>query len=93
MNQRVVATIPEALRQGKIIADPVAWKSGQITTSVLAGFLGLLVSLVQVFGIELPITDDQLAAISGAVLAVFGLFYNPVATMASTDKIGLKPKE
>lgn len=84
-----IFSIPEVLKQGKIVANPEAWKSGQITASFLAGFIGLLLSAVQLFGLDLPITQDQLLAISGGILAAFGLL-NPVATVASSDKVGIK---
>ena len=48
-------TLPEVLKQGKVVADPVAWKSGQITVSYLAGFLVLIISIIKVFGIEVPV--------------------------------------
>lgn len=89
MSVKSLFTLPEVLKQGKVVADPVAWKSGQITVSYLAGFLGLIISIIKVFGIEVPVTDDQLTAIAGGALAVFGIF-NPVVTVASTDKIGIK---
>lgn len=84
-------SIPEVLKQGKVVANPEAWKSGQITVSFLAGFLGLIIAALRLFGIELPVTDEQLATIAAGVLTAFGLF-NPVATVASSDKVGFKPK-
>lgn len=82
-------SIPEVLKQGKVVTNPIAWKTGQITVSFLAGFLGLLVGALKLFGVELPITDEQLTLIASSILTVFGLF-NPVATVASTDKLGIK---
>lgn len=85
-------SIPEVLKQGKIVSNPEAWKSGQVTVSFLAGFIGLLLSATQLFGLDIPVTQDQLLAISGGILAAFGLL-NPVATIASSDKVGLKSKD
>lgn len=87
---KAIFTIPEVLKQGKVVANPEAWKSGQITVSYLAGFLGILLSATQLFGLDLPVSDEQLTLIAGGILAAFGMF-NPVATVASSDKIGIKP--
>lgn len=76
-------------KKGSVVANPTAWKSGQITASVLAGLLGALVALAKTFGYDLPLTDDQLVTIGGAVVAVAGLFLNPTATVVSSDKVGL----
>lgn len=89
MKFKALFTIPEVLKQGKIVANPQAWKSGQITVSFLAGFIGLLLGATQLLGLDLPVTDDQLTAIAGGILAAFGLL-NPVATVASSDKVGIK---
>lgn len=86
-----IFSVPEVLRQGKMVANPEAWKKGQITTSFLVGFIGLLVSASSLLGYELPITNDQIAGIAGGIMAVFGV-YNSVSTAASTDKVGLKDK-
>lgn len=82
-------SLPDVLKQGKQVANPVAWKTGQVTVSVLVGFLGTLLTLGKVFGYEFPVSDEQLLAICSGIMAVFGMFYNPVATVASTNKIGL----
>lgn len=77
-------------RAGESVANPAAWKKGQITTGILAAFLGAVVALAKAFGYELPLTDEQLAQIGGAVLAIVGLF-NTGATAASSDKVGIVP--
>ena len=92
MKLKALFTLPEVLKQGKIVANPEAWKNGQITVSFLAGFIGLLLAACQLLGLDLPVTDEQLTTIAGGILAAFGLF-NPVATVASSDKIGLKAKD
>lgn len=85
---KAIFSIPDVLQKGKMVANPEAWKSGQITASVLAGLAASLVGLAKVFGYELPVNDEQLLAISTGILAAFGVFH-PVATVASTDKIGI----
>lgn len=80
------------LRKGHQVANPTAWKTGQITGSVLAGLLGAIVALAKVYGYELPLTDEQLLAIGSAIVAIVGLFISPAVTVASTEKVGLLPK-
>lgn len=73
-------------RAGSAVADPVAWKRGQITVALLTAVLGACVGLAKTCGYVLPVSDDQLAAIAGGVLAVIGVF-NHTATVVSTERI------
>jgi hypothetical protein len=75
--------------KGSIVANPTAWKNGQITASMLAGLLGAVIALAKTFGYSLPLSDDQLLTIGGSIIAVAGLFLNPTATIVSSDKVGL----
>ena len=79
-------------RKGRQVANPAAWKAGQITGSVLAGLLGAIVALAKVFNYELPLSDDQLLAIGSAIVAIVGLFISPAITTATTEKVGLRPE-
>lgn len=90
---KAVFSIPEALEKGKMVANPEAWKTGQINTSFLVGLLASLIAVANFFGYDLPLTDNELLSISTAIMAIYGLFYNPVATVVSSDKIGTKSKD
>lgn len=79
----------QVYRKGNVVANPTAWKNGQVTASVVAGILGALVALAKTFGYSLPLSDDQLLTIGGAIVAIAGLFLNPTATVISSDKVGL----
>ena len=79
----------QVYRKGNAVANPTTWKNGQITASLLAGLLGALVALAKTFGYELPMSDDQLLTIGGAIIAIAGLFLNPTATVVSSPKVGL----
>jgi hypothetical protein len=79
----------QVYRKGNVVANPAAWKNGQVTASVVAGLLGALVALAKTFGHDLPLSDDQLLTIGGAIIAIVGLFLNPTATIVSSDKVGL----
>jgi high-affinity Fe2+/Pb2+ permease len=77
------------LRKGHVVANPAAWKAGQITGSVVAGALAAVVALAKVYGYELPLSDEELLAIGSAIVAIVGLFISPAVTVASSDKVGL----
>ena len=76
-------------RKGQVVANPAAWKTGQITGSILAGLLAAIVAGAKTFGYELPVSDDQLLAIGSGIVAIVGLFLNPAATVVSSDKVGM----
>jgi len=88
-----IFSIPDVLKQGKMVSNPAAWKTGQITASVLSALLVTLLNLGRVFGYELPVTDEQINIISAGVVTLVGLFVVPVATVASTEKIGFKAND
>lgn len=77
------------LRKGQAVANPAAWKAGQITGSVLAGLLAALIALAKVYGYDLPLTDAEILSIGSALVAIVGLFISPALTIATTDKLGL----
>ena len=76
-------------RKGECCVHPEAWKNGQITGSVLAGLLAAIVAASKAFGFDLPISDEQLVTIGGAIVAIVGLFINPAITTATSSKVGL----
>jgi hypothetical protein len=76
-------------RKGQEVANPEAWKKGQITGSVIAGLLAALVALAKAFGYELPLSDADILSIGTSIVVIVGLFVNPAITIASTKKIGV----
>lgn len=90
---KAIINLPEIFKQGKMVSNPEAWKKGQITAGVLAGFIGAIVTAARAFGYDLPLTDEEILTIGSAVVTVTGLFWTPAVTVATTDKIGIsKPK-
>ena len=90
---KAIINIPEILQKGKLVASPVAWKTGQITAGVISGLLGSVVVACRAFGYEIPLSDDQIVNIGSSVVVIVGLFWTPVITIASTDKIGFNTKK
>lgn len=89
---KAVFSIPDVLKQGKMVSNPESWKRGQVTGGVIAGLLGAVIGLAKVFGYDLPLSDDQILSIGSGIVAIGGLFYTPIVTVATTEKIGLQDK-
>ena len=85
-------------RKGQIVANPEARKNGQITVNVLSAAILALLTVAQVFGSSYPavlpiVSLLQIHAldIAGVIILVNGLF-NPIATVVSSTKVGLRAK-
>lgn len=91
MNIRAGFSALDVFQKGKVIANPEAWKKGQVTTGILATFLTALFGFIQLVGYDIPFTDDQVNTIAGWLYGGYGVF-NIVATVVSSDKIGLRSK-
>lgn len=91
---KLVNLLPKAMQEGEKVSNPEAWKKGQITAGILAGFLTTLLGVANAFGYEIPITSEQINYIAGGLLSSYGM-YNIIATVVSTEKIGFKsnPKD
>lgn len=90
MNYTKLRAVYAVFTKGQVVSDPVLWKKSQITVGMITGLLAAIVGLARAFGYVLPITDEQLVQIGGAVVAVWGML-NSGATLASTTSIGLPP--
>lgn len=80
--------ILELFKQGNRVADPVAWKTGQITVGVLTSFIASGIMLAKVFGYEIPITPEQEMAIATVILFIVGLCDSGL-TVITSNKVGL----
>jgi len=80
----------DLFKQGSRVADPVAWKTGQITIGVLTSLIASGIMLLKVFGYDVPITESQEVAIATTLLFFVGLFDSGV-TVISSNKVGLPP--
>jgi hypothetical protein len=80
----------DLFKAGQMVANPVAWKTGQITAAYIVAFLSAGVATARAFGYDLPVTDEQLGVIASIILGAFGLF-NHIATTVSTTKMGFLP--
>lgn len=84
--------LPEVMQKGKVVANPEAWKSKQITAGMIAALISSLVALSKAFGYEIPLTETEINDIAIWILGGYGM-YNIAATIASSDKVGVKSND
>lgn len=80
-----IRAIWRLFRQGEQVANPAAWKNGQITANLLAALIVALSGALKSFGIDVGVSDADSLAMGGGVLA----FYNVVLTVVTSRKVGL----
>lgn len=80
----------EALKAGKSLRNPATWKKRQMTAMLIGTLLTFVVSILPLFGIELPMDEatvktviNPLADGLATALFVFSFFITP----ATTEKI------
>ena len=75
-------------RQGNVVANPAAWKTGAITAMALVPFLLSLDRVATAFGYPLGISQQDADAIAAGIVAITGI----VSHVITSDKIGMPPK-
>jgi hypothetical protein len=80
-----LAAIFGVLRKGASVANPAAWKRGQVTATALGGFFIALVQLLKQFGYDLPLDTDTATAVAGGIVAAV----NWALTIATSKTIGV----
>lgn len=76
--------ISDLFMKGVSVANPAAWKKGQITSTVLGGLILAAVNVARAFGVEVPIDVNGANAIGTAILVVV----NCVLTVTTSTKMG-----
>lgn len=72
-------------RKGEAVANPAAWKAGQITVTTLYGLLLAAVRAAQAFGVEVSADETQLTHVAGGAVALA----NILLTVATSKSVGL----
>ena len=85
----MISNLIRALRAGEELKNKENWKNAQIITGAITSIAGAALMGLRVFGVEVPITDDQIVAIAGGAAAILGL-YNSYATTATSKSVGLQ---
>lgn len=75
--------------KGKSVANPEAWKNGQISTNVLAPVVVATAAVAASFGIPVPVSPDDLVLVTAGFLSIF----NTVMTIITSEKVGVAVKE
>jgi uncharacterized membrane protein len=75
-------------RKGQIVANPEAWKKGQITVAILTPLILGSCSILSYFGIDLQVDETLANQIALAIISVVTV----VLTITTTKKIGLSAK-
>lgn len=84
----IVTDIFSAMRAGKELANAETWKRAQVRTAAIVALLSAALGIAKAFGIEIPLTPEEVNAIALVIGMVGGLFMG-VATLVSTSRIGL----
>jgi hypothetical protein len=77
-----------AFQAGKELSNAVTWKKAQVVVAKLSILGGAVVGILGAFGYAIPLTQEQIGILAGAVGVIVGLF-NGTATVVSTERIGL----
>lgn len=86
-SMRKLSAAWRVFKAGEVVANPGAWKRGQVTSNAVAALLVALVYAAEAFGYEIPLTGEAIDAIAVGLFAMV----NVVFTVVSTDKVGLPP--
>jgi hypothetical protein len=89
MNVNKLIAVVDLFRKGSEVANKEAWKKGQITSTVLGGFLIAGVQVANIMGVPLPIPDDVLISVAGGIIT--GI--NFVLTIATSKTVGILPEK
>ena len=82
----------EVFRQGQLVANPKKWKNAQMGASALSGLLLALYAVAVAKGWIPPGWETVVNSVSFAIASVVFLLFNPAVTVATSDKVGIRPK-
>jgi hypothetical protein len=80
-----VSALFRLFRVGGVVANPAAWKAGQITVTALAPVIVALVAVARAYGVNVPISDDDAATLAGGIVVVV----NVVLTLTTSARVGI----
>jgi hypothetical protein len=85
-----------ALRAGKEIADPTKWKNAANLGRMISAMISTAVVVYRVFVGELPVTDEQIIAVSGAIATGVMVISNVLAVITTKKNVtltGIPPED
>jgi hypothetical protein len=85
----------EVFQAGKTVANPEAWKKHTVTINTLLVLLSGALGILHYFDCSFcsfNLTAEEQLSIATFIMTIYGIF-NAGSTIATTDKIGIKPKD
>lgn len=76
------------MHKGRMVANPAAWKNGQIQASMIVALIWAAVHTAEAFGYAVPVGSETVDAVAVGLLALV----NWMLTLATSDKVGLPPR-
>lgn len=87
----IVDSFFQALKSGNELASAETWKKYQQLVNAVSSLLASLVVISSEFGYRVPLDQEQIGAIAGAVLPVV-IVFNWIATAVSSKRVGIIPR-
>jgi hypothetical protein len=86
----------QLLQAGRRVANPAAWKKGQVAVGLVSAFFSACVAAVIAFtGTDVQVGQETIDSLSASLVAlvpaVVGV-WDSISTVITTNKIGLQPK-
>jgi hypothetical protein len=89
-----ISQLTEVFNAGKAVANPEAWKKHTVTVNTLLVLISGSLAILHYFDCSIcgfNLTPEQQMNIATFIMTMFGIF-NAGSTIATTEKIGFKPK-
>lgn len=86
---KMISSLWRVLQLGHSVANPAAWKKGQITGNAVVALLYAGANLATSFGFPIPASGEQIDAVG---LGLFALV-NIVLTVSTSNTVGLSPRD
>jgi len=89
MNLIQVVAISDLFRKGEAVANKGAWKSGQISATVVGGVVVAAVNVAQAYGYHIPanLDADLITSVCAGLVSVV----NVVLTWVTSESAGILP--
>lgn len=75
----------DLMHKGRMVANPAAWKKGQIQASMIVALIWAAVHTAEAFGYGVPIGSETVDAVAVGLLALVSW----LLTVATSEKVGL----
>lgn len=85
MNLSTISSLWRVFKAGESVANPSAWKQGQVTANMVTALFAALAATAKGLGYDLHVDDGTLAAVGAGLFALV----NWLLTVATTDKVGI----